>query len=33
VIIAWSCVYVVYAFMNPLPWDPKQYSLRHKEKI
>jgi SNF family Na+-dependent transporter len=26
VIIAWSCVYVVYAFQNPLPWDPSKKS-------
>jgi solute carrier family 6 amino acid transporter-like protein 5/7/9/14 len=28
VIIAWSCVYVVIAFVNPLPWDPSQKSLK-----
>jgi SNF family Na+-dependent transporter len=33
VIIAWSCVYVVYAFVNPLPWDPRQYSLKYGDKI
>jgi SNF family Na+-dependent transporter len=31
VIIAWSCVYVVYAFVNPLPWDPKQASVRYPQ--
>merc|ERR1712048_596860 len=28
VIIAWSCVYVVIAFVNPLPWDPTQKSKK-----
>jgi NSS family neurotransmitter:Na+ symporter len=33
VIIAWSCVYVVYAFVNPLPWDPSSKSGKFPTQI